>query len=152
MSCSTVIVLSWVLLFLLSLVLPGASSSAFDAVPVIQQHTQQLTTTDLHEAVSLFAGILAKLNVRRESPALQQYVEQLHAVLQPDCCDYFAALPTVTGLTAALSEVLQLGLPAALRPVLRRSYVSALWLLQRSKFFVWDSHALHSTALSGLHK
>lgn len=144
----------WVpLLLFSSLVLPASSSSAaFDAVPLIKQRTQQLTTTDLHEAVRLFARILAQHNVRRESTALQQYVEQLHTVLQPDCCDFFAALATVKGLTAALLEVLQLGLPAALRPVLRRSYVSALWLLQHSKFFVWDSHALHSSALSGLHQ
>lgn len=143
---------AWVAILVLSPPCSAEASTTLDSIPVIQQNTQQLTTSDLAEAVGLFSDILAKHNIRKESSALQQYVEQLRAVLQPDCCDYFTALPTVKGLTAAASEVLQLRLPASLRPVLRRSYVAAIWLLQRSRFFKWDAHALHKSALFGMYK
>jgi hypothetical protein len=128
------------------------ASTTFDAVALIQQHVQQLSTSDLAESITLFSEILSKHNIRKESPFLQRYIELLQAVLQPDCCDYFTALPTVNGLNSALASVLQLNLPAALRPVLRRSYIGAIWLLQRSRFFKWDTHALHSAAMSGLYK
>lgn len=128
------------------------ASTTFDAVPLIQQHAQQLSSSDLAESVTLFSSILSEHNKRRESPVLRHYIELLQAVLQPDCCDYFTALPTVRGLSSALAAALQINLPAALRPVLRRSYVGAIWLLQRSRFFKWDSHALQSAALTGLLK
>jgi hypothetical protein len=152
MTSHTAKLITWA--WLLSLVLCSTCSAdaTFDAVPVIQQNTQQLTTSDLADTLTLLIDILEKHNIRKESSALQQYVEQLRAVLQPDCCDYFTALPTVKGLSAALSEVLQLRLPATLRPVVRRSYVGAIWLLQRSRFFKWDSHALQKSAMSGMYK
>jgi hypothetical protein len=128
------------------------ASTTFDAVLLIQQHVQQLSSSDLAESIALFTDILSKHNIRKESPILQRYIELLQAVLQPDCCDYFTALPTMKGLTSALASVLQLNLPAALRPVVRRSYVGAIWLLQRSRFFKWDTRALHSAAMSGVHK
>lgn len=128
------------------------ASTTFDAVPLIQQHAQQLSSSELAESITLLTGILSKHNIRKESSILQRYIELLQAVLQPDCCDYFTALPTVKGLTSALASVLQLNLPVALRPVVRRSYVGAIWLLQRSRFYKWDTHALHSAAISGLHK
>lgn len=146
------IIWAWLLSLVLCSPCSADASTSFDAVPLIQQNTQQLTTSDLADTLSLFIDILAKHNIRKESVALQQYVEQLRAVLQPDCCDYFTALPTVKGLSAALSEVLQLRLPAALRPVVRRSYVSAIWMLQRSRFFKWDSHTLQKSAMSGMVK
>lgn len=147
----------WARLLLLAQLLASSSplcvaDATFDALPLIEQHAQHLTTSDLTEVVSLHADILAKHNIRREAHALQRYVEQLRAVLQPDCCDYFTALPTVKGLATALSEVLDLRLPGALRPVLRRSYVGAIWLLQRSRFFKWDSSTLQKPALSGMQK
>jgi hypothetical protein len=146
------IVCAWLLSLALCSLITADASGTFDAVPLIQQKTQQLTTSDLADTLSLLIDILAKHNIRKESSALQQYVEQLQAVLQPDCCDYFTALPTVKGLSAALPEVLQLQLPAALRPVVRRSYVGAIWLLQRSRFFNWDSHTLQKSAMSGMYK
>ena len=76
----------------------------------------------------------------------------LGAVLQPGCCDYFAALPLVKGLAPVLAEVVALRLPSALRPVVRRSFVAAVWLLQRSRYFKWDAAELQTPALSGFYK
>lgn len=140
------------LLFLLTLCATtnrvSAEASTFDAEPLLEKHAQQLSTTELSSTLHLLIDILSE---QQEQPqALRQYVSQLQAVLQPDCCDYFTALPTVKGLAAALSGVLYLPLPATLRPVVRRSYVAAIWLLQRSRFFKWDSRALQKAAVSGL--
>jgi hypothetical protein len=143
---------AWHLALLLAICPLCAADTTFDSLPLIEQHAQHLTNSNLAEALSIHADILAKHNIRREAHALQQYVEQLRAVLQPDCCDYFTALPTVKGLATSLSEVLDLRLQAALRPVLRRSYVGAIWLLQRSRFFKWDTSALQKSALSGMQK
>lgn len=140
------------LLLLCSVSTCSADASRFDALPLIEQHAQHLTTSDLTEVLSLHADILAQHNVRWEAHALQQYVDLLRTVLLPDCCDYFTALPTVKGLERALSDVLELQLPAALRPLVRRSYVGAVWLLQRSRFFKWDSSSLQKSALSGMQK
>jgi hypothetical protein len=140
----------WLLFLLL-----GARCAAvanFDAIPLIREPAQQLTATDLSEVLKTLLGILAQHNRRFESPALGQYVEQLQAVLQPDCCDYFTAVILAKGITSALSEVLELRLPAALRPVVRRSYVAAVWLLQRSKLFRWSTTSLQQVTLSGLFK
>lgn len=142
----------WCLLLCCCFTPAAHATTTFDSLPAVGQHAQQLTNSHLIEALELYTEILFKHNIRKESPTLRDYVEQLRAVLQPDCCDYFTALPTVKGLTEALQGVLDLQLTASLRPVVRRSYLAAIWLLQRSKYFKWDSSLLHKAALAGMYK
>jgi hypothetical protein len=123
-----------------------------DTLPTIAPHAQQVSTDDLATVLQLSIHILQQHNVRLESRPLEAYTQLLSAVLQPGCCDFFAALPLVKGLAPALSEVVALRLPSALRPVVRRSFVVAVWLLQRSRYFKWDSSALSTPALSGFYK
>eukprot|EP00775_Hariotina_reticulata_P002572 gene2572-2874_t len=87
-----------------------------------------------------------------DNAAMQQFTDQLLQVLQQDCCDYFTALPLVKGLTDSLHEVLDLQLPLQLIPVVRRSYVSAMWLLQRSKFYKWNTKYMSRALAQGLYR
>ena len=148
---SVKLLLAWVV-WVLFCCCTAEASSTFDGLPALKGYAQQLTTTNLSEALTLYVRILAEHNVRKESPPLRSYLAQLQTVLQPDCCDYFTALTAVKGLAAALGEVVAVQLPAALRPVVRRSYLAAVWLLQRSKYFKWNSSSMHKAALPGMYK
>ncbi|WIA08494.1 hypothetical protein OEZ85_007929 [Tetradesmus obliquus] len=48
-----------------------------------------------------------------------------------------------------MKEVLDRKLPQELQPALRRSYVCAIWLLQRSRQFRWNTNKMHKPALAG---
>jgi hypothetical protein len=128
----------------------GCSHGSFDSIKVIRTHAALTSNYMLRDGLDLCCSILEQHSL--DNTAVQQFRDQLLQVLQQDCCDYFTALPLVKGLTDSLHEVLDLQLPLQLLPVVRRSYVSAMWLLQRSKLFKWNSNYMSRALGQGLYR
>lgn len=142
---------SWLAsLLLLSTLCLGAALRTFDDLQQpIRKYARRTTDDQLRSSLAVSIGILQRHNRVRDSQPLQQYINHLDQLLQQDCCDYFTALPLVNGLTKSLKEVLDRKLPQELQPALRRSYVCAIWLLQRSRQFRWNTNKMHKPALAG---
>jgi hypothetical protein len=136
-------------LLLLSILCFGAALRTFDDLQPLRRYARRTTDEHFRSSLAVSLAILQRHNRVRDSKPLQQYINHLDQLLQQDCCDYFTALPLVTGLTDRLKEVLDRKLPQELQPALRRSYVCAIWLLQRSRQFRWNTNKLHKPALSG---
>ncbi|WIA08609.1 hypothetical protein OEZ85_008038 [Tetradesmus obliquus] len=86
-------------------------------------------------------------------PALSQYAGQLQRVLRPSCkqcIDYFEAVSAVRSLGKAVKQILKDDKDEVLYPALRRSYMAAVWVLQRSRLFAWQATQLNSNVLSTL--
>lgn len=84
-------------------------------------------------------------------PVLAQYTDELQRVLKPSCkrCyDYFEAVAILRSLGKIINQIIQDDKLDVHLPVIRRSYVAASWLLQRSKLFAWQTSQLRSTVLS----
>lgn len=127
----------------------GALRTLDDLQP-IKHYSRRTSDEQLRSSLAVSCSILQRHNEHLDSQPLEQYIKQLKQVLQQGCCDYFTALPLVKDLTDGLKEVLEWKLPQDLQPVVRRSYVCAVWLLQRSKLFRWNSKYMHKVVLQGL--
>lgn len=133
----------------------AASAASLDEVTVSRAYSKRPSADQLRESLQLSHGLLwkhNKLDNRLETKPLRHYVSQIDHVLQHDCCDYFEALPLVKNLTDGLIDVLELRLPPPLYPVLRRSYVASIWLLQRSKLFKWNTRYMQKLAMLGFYR
>jgi hypothetical protein len=141
---------SWLAsLLLLSILCSGAALRTFDDLQPIRKFARQITDDQLRSSLAVSISILQRHNRVRDSQPLQQYINHLEQLLQQDCCDYYTALPLVNGLTENLKEVLDRKLPQELQPALRRSYICAIWLLQRSRQFRWNTNKMHKPSLAG---
>jgi hypothetical protein len=91
--------------------------------------------------------------VHLDYPALSQYANQLQLVLRPSCkqcIDYFEAVSVVRSLGKSVKQILNDDHDEVLYPALRRSYLAAVWILQRSRLFAWQATQLNSNVLSTL--
>ncbi|KAF8072660.1 aspS [Scenedesmus sp. PABB004] len=91
--------------------------------------------------------------VAQDDPALAAYTVQLQRLLRPSCkrCwDYFEAVALLRSLGKSVNQLLQDDRDAAYHPVVRRSYVAAVWMLQRSRMFSWSASHLQASVLSTL--
>jgi hypothetical protein len=132
---------------LLLLLHPSAHAHSLDNLPEVHPLSDTQLEQLLHHAVRYLGS---KASETRSSP-LAAFVEQLQLVLQPvctRCIDYFQAVSLVRGLSKSIRQIQDENRNDVYYPAVRRSYVAAIWLLQRSKMFAWQTTHLNSNALS----
>jgi hypothetical protein len=136
---------------LLTVLLAAAGTAAvlLDELPAVANAAARTTNDELLRALSTALDVLNAANARLESDTLKRYTNRLAAAAQRECCDYFEALPLIKGLTHDLHGLLSMPVARHLVPVARRSYIAAVWLLQRSPHFAWNTAALRRAAAAG---
>lgn len=135
-------------LFLL-FVLAGAQALRFDEVPSIDRRPVQ--DRQLQEYIRTSVQWLQFRAVYNQYPLLNVYAEQLQMVLRTDCAhcvDYYEAAGLLGLLGKTVHQIMKDARDDTHYPVVRRSYIAAVWLLQRSRQFVWETTHMPSTALS----
>jgi hypothetical protein len=135
--------------FLLLLVLAGAHALRFDEVPSIDSRPVQ--DRQLQEYIRTSVKWLQFRAVYNQYPLLNVYAEQLQMVLRTDCAhcvDYYEAAGLLGLLGKTVNQIMKDARDDTHYPVVRRSYIAAVWLLQRSRQFVWETTHMPSTALS----
>lgn len=136
---------SFTILFLLV----GAESLRFDDVPSIA--TRPVQDRQLQDYVRTSVIWLQFRAIYNQYPLLNVYAEQLQMVLRTDCAhcvDYYEAAGLLGLLGKTVNQIMKDAKDDTHFPVVRRSYVAAVWLLQRSRQFVWETTHMPSTALS----
>jgi hypothetical protein len=139
----TVLIAAILLLLLLS---PSSHAQSLDKLPDVHP----LSDAQLEHFLQHAARWLGSKARETNSSPLEAFVEQLHLVLQPvctRCIDYFQAVALVRGLSKSVRQTIEEGRNDVYYPAVRRSYVAAIWLLQRSKMFAWQTTHLDSNAL-----
>lgn len=141
------------------LLLGSAAAARFDEVPrdatAMAADGQQQPVHDAQLQAFLRTSITwlesrARAGVQTE--LLHDYGEQLALVLHSNCAhcvDYYEAAGLLGALGQSVARILAApGSDGTHLPVVRRSYLAAVWLLQRSRMFVWETTHLQSVALS----
>jgi hypothetical protein len=131
---------------LLLLLPPPTLAQSLDKLPDVHPLSDAQLEHFLQHAVRWLGSKARETN----SSPLKAFVEQLQLLLQPvctRCIDYFQAVALVRGLSKSVRQVIEEGRNDVYYPAIRRSYVAAIWLLQRSKMFVWQTTHLDSNAL-----
>ncbi|KAF6263666.1 hypothetical protein COO60DRAFT_381015 [Scenedesmus sp. NREL 46B-D3] len=116
-------------------------------------HNRTVLDTQLEGLIETSVEWLEVRAVQLDYPALSQYANQLQRVLRPSCkqcTDYFEAVSVVRSLGKAVKQILTDDKDKVLYPALRRSYLAAVWILQRSRLFAWQATQLNSDVLSTL--
>ncbi|KAF6263664.1 hypothetical protein COO60DRAFT_381011 [Scenedesmus sp. NREL 46B-D3] len=116
-------------------------------------HNRTVLDTQLEGLIETSVEWLEVRAVQLDYPALSQYANQLQRVLRPSCkqcTDYFEAVSVVRSLGKAVKQILTDDKDEVLYPALRRSYLAAVWILQRSRLFAWQATQLNSNVLSTL--
>lgn len=129
------------------ILLSTSHGQPLDTLPHVNSN---ISDTQLRQFLQHSAEWLTMKSTELGDEALQHYVEQLHHVLHPACLrctDYFQAVAVVRGMGKAIRKLLQQDTNDNFYPAIRRSFVAAVWLLQRSKMFVWNSSHLDSSML-----
>lgn len=135
--------------FLLMLLFVGAHGLRFDEVPSIASRPVQ--DRQLQEYIRTSCRWLQYRSVHSQYPLLNAYAEQLQLVLRTECAhcvDYYEAAGLLGLLGKTVSQIMKEARDDVHYPVVRRSYIAAVWLLQRSRQFVWETTHMPSTALS----
>lgn len=135
--------------FLLMLLFVGAHGLRFDEVPSIASRPVQ--DRQLQEYIRTSCRWLHNRSVHSQYPLLNAYAEQLQLVLRTECAhcvDYYEAAGLLGLLGKTVSQIMKEARDDVHYPVVRRSYIAAVWLLQRSRQFVWETTHMPSTALS----
>lgn len=123
----------------------------FDALAASQNRTVQYT--QLERLIQTSIDWLRIRALYSDYPVLIQYTGELQRVLKAsckDCYDYFEAVAILRSLGRHIHQIIQDDKLDIHYPVLRRSYMAAAWMLQRSKLFAWQSSHLQSNVLSTL--
>lgn len=131
------------------LLLIGAQALRFDEVPSIDSRPVQ--DRQLQDYLRTSCKWLQFRAVYNQYPLLNAYAEQLQLVLRTDCAhcvDYYEAAGLLGLLGKTVNQIIKDGKDDTHYPVVRRSYIAAVWLLQRSRQFVWETTHMPSTALS----
>lgn len=134
---------------LVLLLLVGAQALRFDEVPSIGSRPVQ--DRQLQDYIRTSCRWLQFRAVYSQYPLLNVYAEQLQLVLRTDCAhcvDYYEAAGLLGLLGKTVNQIMKEARDDVHYPVVRRSYVAAVWLLQRSRQFVWETTHMPSTALS----
>jgi hypothetical protein len=135
----------------LLLLLRTASALTFDSFA--HAHNRTVLDTQLEGLIETSVEWLQVKAVHLDYPALSLYAGQLQRVLRPSCkqcIDYFEAVSVVRSLGKAVKQILKDDKDEVLYPALRRSYLAAVWVLQRSRLFAWQATQLNSNVLSTL--
>lgn len=109
--------------------------------------------SDLQDYLRTSSRWLRDRAAAEEYPLLQQYAEQLALVLRSECVhcvDYYEAAGLLGLLGKSVTHIVQDNNHGTHQPVVRRSYLAAVWLLQRSRMFVWETTHLPNAALSAM--
>ena len=121
-------------------------AQSLDKLPDVQPLSDAQLEHFLQHAVRWLAS---KARETHSSP-LEAFVEQLQVLLHPvctRCIDYFQAVALVRSMSKSVRKILEEDQNDVYYPAIRRSYVAAIWLLQRSKMFVWQTTRLDSNAV-----
>jgi hypothetical protein len=108
-------------------------------------------TQQLEHIIQMSAEWLHFRSVYLDYPLLKEYASTLRLTLRPscrECLDYFEAVAVVKGLGKMINKIIQEDKNDVHFPVIRRSYVAVVWVLQRSKLFLWETSHLQSNVLS----
>jgi len=129
-----------------------SEAALLDALSGLKKQTLPLDT-QLQDVLALSAGWLEIRAEYSSYPKLQQYAEVLLSLVRPscvNCIDYFEALSVLRALGKLIKEITDEDNDDVFLPVVRRSYVAAVWTLQRSKLFKWELTHFQSNALSAM--
>lgn len=111
--------------------------------------------TQLEQFIQSSVSSLQEQAVINKYPQLDAYAGYLQQVLRPacsHCIDYYEAVATLRALSKTIKQIVHDNREGIYYPVIRRSYVAAVWLLQRSKMFVWESTHLSSSTVSTMYR
>jgi hypothetical protein len=136
-----------VVALLLLLYPPSSHAQSLDNLPGVHP----LSDSQLEQFLQHAIRYLGSRALESSSRPMEAYVQQLQTVLQPvctRCIDYFQAVSMVRGLSNSVRQIQEEERKDVYYPTVRRSYVAAIWLLQRSKMFVWQTTHLNRNALS----
>lgn len=134
---------------LLLLLCVGAQGLRFDELPSLSSRPVQ--DRQLRDFVRTSVRWLDFRAVYDQYPLLHVYAEQLQLVLRTDCAhcvDYYEAAGLLGVLGKTVNQIIQDARDDTHYPVVRRSYVAAVWLMQRSRQFVWETTHMPAIALS----
>lgn len=146
--------LLWLLFFFLLLCShPTVDAAVFDGLP------RRAGAAPLPDGAlqALIEQSIAWLEFRAEYstyPQLKDLADALQSFLRPcpHCIDYFEALGLLRRLGRAVKRVIDDGKNDVHYPVVRRAYIAAVWLLQRSRMFKWELTHLQANALSIMYR
>lgn len=114
-------------------------------------HNRTVLDTQLEALIEKSVEWLGAKALHADYPLLTEYTDQLQRVLRPSCqqcIDYFEAVAILRSLGKTIKQIVQDDRDDVLYPVLRRSYLAAVWMLQRSRLFTWMTSQLQSNVLS----
>lgn len=138
--------LRWYLTCLIVVATSAAHGRKLDDIAGL--NTQQ--TSQLEHFILVSIGWLKEQANSTGYLPLEQYADQLQQLLKPacpHCTDYFEAVAHLRTLGIIVTNLLTDDKEVVHWPVIRRSYIAAVWLLQRSKLFSWKyTHMGSSTA------
>lgn len=134
----------------ISLLLPLTSGAlSYDTLATSMNRTVQ--EAQLERVIYTSIEWLQVRALHTDYPALTKYTEDLQRVLKPACTqchDYFEAVAILRSLGKTINKVIQDDTLDIHFPVIRRSYVAAAWILQRSKLFAWHTSQLQGNVLN----
>eukprot|EP00775_Hariotina_reticulata_P010469 gene10469-10627_t len=125
-------------------------ATLLDNLPGLKNQTLPLDT-QLQDLLTISIGWLEVRAEYISYPKLHQYAELLSSLVRPscvNCIDYFEALSVLRALGKLIKEIINEDKDDVYLPVVRRSYMAAVWTLQRSKMFKWELTHFQSNALS----
>ncbi|KAF8072620.1 ASF1B [Scenedesmus sp. PABB004] len=134
-----------------SLQAAAGSRGGLDALPGLPQPT----SAQLERLVATSADLLAARAAARNDTALAEFARVLGAAAEPGCsrcADFFHAVAHVRALGKAVRALVEANVNDTHFPVVRRAYLAAVWLLQRSRMFAWQTTHLEADSLATMFK
>lgn len=119
------------------------------------QQLEKVPDAQLEQLVQASVTLLQEHAFIINCPQLGQYAGYLQQVLRPagvQCIDYYEAVAILRALSKTIKQLVRDNKEGVPYPVIRRSYVAAVWLLQRSKMFIWETTHLSSSTLSTMYR
>lgn len=145
------------LTIILCVVICVRSQPLFD--DLVTGRGERVADSELESILGTSAAWLRARSLSQDNQLLGEYAEKLSALLRPSCTrcvDYFEAVASLRALSGAVGSLLAQPSGAtngaAHWPVVRRSYMAAVWLLQRSRLYAWGASHLSSGALSTMYR
>eukprot|EP00878_Enallax_costatus_P034486 GHUV01038242.1.p1 GENE.GHUV01038242.1~~GHUV01038242.1.p1 ORF type:complete len:424 (+),score=115.05 GHUV01038242.1:165-1436(+) len=140
-----------IVLVLVAVSISSLHAQRLDEIPGLNK----LQDYQLEQFLSTSTEWLKQQAEAAKYPHLQQYADYLQQVTRPSCThctDYYEAVALLRALSKSIKQIIDDDKDGLHFPVVRRSYVAAVWLLQRSKMFLWESTHLSSSTASTMYR